>query len=380
MKCDDIRRKVENILGVSSLNQEINKVLLRLNCHKELDPQMLSEAFQTILTDDQIIARDTQLGALLSGLMVKGPTVEEVMALIKAALSVENFKKQEVKLPNNNILVGLAGSGKKGIKTINISTPAAIIAASAGAFVGKVGSFSTSSLTGSADFMSILGVNISNNIETSISNLIQTGFGFFSIENLIPKFDKVYGQRMFVPNPLSYAFPALISPVKYDALLYGLAHNNIALSINVFSELGYRDVMVVNSTDDNLHFLDEIGLFECNYVGRIIDGVKSPIQQLDPVKELNIKKYLTRDLVTGRTPEENVKLAIDVLCGRGMGIYEDIICVNAAAILLLAKKVKSLMEGFKLAKSHIHTKKAFYKILEIIEINGGSNKLIKTIC
>ncbi|PDZ70803.1 anthranilate phosphoribosyltransferase [Bacillus pseudomycoides] len=366
-------------MGVSSLNQEINKVLLRLNGHKELEPEMLSKAFQSILTNDQIIARDTQLGALLSGLMVKGPTADEVITLIKTALSIEKFKKHEVKLPENNILVGLAGSGKKGVKTINISTPAAIIAASAGAFVGKVGSFSTSSLTGSADFMSILGVNVSNNIEKSISNLIQTGFGFFSIENLIPKFDKVYGQRMFVPNPLSYAFPALISPVKYDALLYGLADSNIALSMDVFSKLGYEDVMVVNSTDDNLHFLDEIGLFECNYIGRIIGGVQGSIQKLDPVRELNIKKYLTEDLITGRTPEENVELAIDVLCGKGKAIYEDIICVNAAAILLLAKKVKSLKEGFGLAKSHIHTRKAYYKTLEIIEVNGGSDMLIKSI-
>lgn len=46
--------------------------------------------------------------------MIKGPSVSEVKGLINASLFLDfKLKKQKITLPDNELLVGVAGSGKK---------------------------------------------------------------------------------------------------------------------------------------------------------------------------------------------------------------------------------------------------------------------------
>ncbi|AZR80730.1 MULTISPECIES: hypothetical protein [Bacillus cereus group] len=351
-------------LKMLAQNYAINQVLLRLNTNTDININLLYEAFKQVIYDKGVEARDTQLGALLQGIMAKTPTKQEVVTLIKAALSCQEFTPKKVNLPTGEILVGLAGSGKKGVKTINISTPAAIVAASAGAYIAKVGSHSTSSLTGSSDFMELLGLHYTD-FNKSEENLLKTGFGFFSIENTIPRFDQVYGQKMFVPNPLSFAFPAIISPVQYDAILYGLSHPNLVLSKEVFELLGMKKGMIVGSTENNLHFIDEFGLFKHNYFSII--GEENTIHEFIPEKELHMPSYNIHDLKTGQTALQNVQIALDVLAGTANPIYEDVIAINAACILRLSGKANTIAEGYYMAKKHIKEGQALEKLSEIKE-------------
>ena len=64
-------------------NHEIAEVFYRLNIGVPVGNDLLEKVFKLILTHPKVKARDTQLGAFLTGLMVKGPTVEEVMILIR---------------------------------------------------------------------------------------------------------------------------------------------------------------------------------------------------------------------------------------------------------------------------------------------------------
>ena len=75
--------------------------------------------------------------------------------------------------------------------------------------------------------------------------ITKTGFGAFTIENLLPKFDLVYAKRFYAPHALSFGLATLASPIRYDSFLYGLAHPNITLSVNVLKKFGIRNAMVV---------------------------------------------------------------------------------------------------------------------------------------
>ena len=144
-------------------NDEVCEVLYRLNVQKEINVSLLERAFDIILIDKDLPARDIQMSSILTGLMARGPKKEEIIALLKSVFKLDKFnpeKRQKIKLPSGKILVGAIGSGKKGIKTMNISTPALLTAASLGAYTAKSVSSSTSSLTGSADFLRELGVNL----------------------------------------------------------------------------------------------------------------------------------------------------------------------------------------------------------------------------
>src|SRR5690606_3577231 len=189
-----------------------------------------------ILKEENLQKRVSLLTMLLNGVMIKGPSVSEVKGLINASLSLDGILKTprpKIILPNKELLVGVASSGKKGFKTINITTPASFVAAACGAFTAKACSHSTSSKTGSSDFLEIIGININIPFKEKVTILQEKRIAFFSIEDTTPNFAKVYEGVFYAPHAMSFALAGLSFPVKIDALVYGLSHPNVKLSLEV---------------------------------------------------------------------------------------------------------------------------------------------------
>lgn len=131
-------------------------------------------------------------------------------------------------------------------------------------------------------------------LKTAFKELFtNTGLGFFSIEDLIPTFDSVYGKKIFAPNPLSFGLAALVCPVKYTKLVYGLSHYNIKLSASVLSNFGIRDAIISTCTDDHLRYIDEFGLFKHNYYLFLKDSSVGEVQKMNPIQEIGVPPYST---------------------------------------------------------------------------------------
>lgn len=124
-------------MSIQHPNHEIAEVFYRLNIGAPVEEHMIARAFELILSNPHVKARDAQLGAFLTGIMVKVPSVREVVTLIRTALNIDGVTRFKPTLPVSKKLVGVAGSGKKGCKTFNISTPACFVASAAGAFAAN---------------------------------------------------------------------------------------------------------------------------------------------------------------------------------------------------------------------------------------------------
>ena len=359
-------------------NNSIKELLYRINVNSSYDSELLSNAFDEILHMENVNVRNIMLGSLLTAIMAKGPTEDDVVALLNTAFKMDNYdprNRERVQFDGKKVIT-LVGSGKKGIKTINISTASALLAASLGAYVVKSGSSSTSSMTGSADFMQLVGVNLDISKEKGIEILKKCGFSFFKIENIIPKFDSVYGGNFYVPHALSFGLSALICPVQTDIVLYGLSHPNIELSLNVLKRFMIKNAMVISSTDDDLHFIDEVGIFGKTRMIKSEDGIKSnELITFDSKKELNLPEYVYGDIQQGKSKAENIKYILEVLNGTGQRAHEDIICVNCANILCLSGIVSNITEGYILSKKAIKTGQALNKLEEYIELTGGKSNI-----
>lgn len=361
----------------------VKELLYRLNVNSDYDLDLLENSFKDILNVNDSNVRNTLLGSLLTALMTKNPTKDEIVRLLDVAFSIDGYNpldRKIVDLGNGKKTVTIVGSGKKGIKTINISTASAFLAASIGAYVVKPGSFSTSSITGSADFMDIIGVNKNLSIDENISILKKCGFAFFEIENMIPKFDNIYGGNFYAPHVLSFGLAALVCPIKTDITLYGLAHPNVELALNVLKEFKLKNIMVVSSTDDDIHFIDEMGIFGKTRLIGTTDGINNgELLIFNPLKELGLPKYTSKDIKQGKNKEENIRHILKALKGEGTQAHEDIICINCSNILYLSGLVKNLNEGFNLAKKAIKTGLGLKKIEEYVLLTGGKLDKIRKI-
>ncbi len=119
-------------------------------------------------------ATPAQIGGFLIGLRMKGETAEEIAG---GAAAMRNCAKT-LACPDPDRSVDTCGTGGDGSGSVNISTLAAIIAASAGARVAKHGNRSVSSRSGSADVLEALGVTIDAPVAVLERCLSEVGIAF----------------------------------------------------------------------------------------------------------------------------------------------------------------------------------------------------------
>jgi anthranilate phosphoribosyltransferase len=364
--------------GQQMVSSNIRELLYRLNNQSELENTLINNAMTDIFNIEDGEKRSLLLGNVLGAIIARKPKSNEIISLLESAFNFADFDSNNVETVkiDNETVVEVIGSGKKGEKTINVSTAASLLAASAGSYVIKKGSTATSSVTGSSDFFSLLGMNINYSKEKAIENLKKCGFTFVGIENIIPKFDNIYGDRFYASNALSFGLAAIIASIRGNALLYGLSHADVNLSLEVINHFLKKDVTVLSSTNDNLHFIDEVGIYGKTSIASSTNGEDFKVNKFDSKDLFDLPQYTYEDIKQGQNKNENIKFAVRALNGTGTKAHEDIICVNAATILSISKKVKTLKEGYLLAKQAINSGKPIKKLKEFLSLNDCNGEVL----
>ena len=130
--------------------------LLADSLEKVRSGQNLSRAeiralFELIMTGQA----GAELGPFLTALHHKGETADEI------AGAAEAMRAHMTRLPTSRaVVVDTCGTGGTGSKIFNVSTAAAIVTAAAGVAVAKHGNRSVTSVSGSSDVLTALGVNV----------------------------------------------------------------------------------------------------------------------------------------------------------------------------------------------------------------------------
>ena len=137
-----------------TVNKEVvhffSKNLKRLIDGLDLRRTDSRECLQLLLDHKLGIANDVCFGAFFAAMQTKEPTIEEVLGLFEAVNEFDRISL-EIERKFTDPLCGIVGSGKDDIKTFNISSISAIVAAAAGVRVLKNGSRSESSVAGTTD-------------------------------------------------------------------------------------------------------------------------------------------------------------------------------------------------------------------------------------
>ncbi len=285
--------------------------------------------------------------------------------------------KKKFELQGKEKVVGVASSGKKGIKTINITSTACFVAAACGANIAKACSHSTSSKMGSTDFLNICEIDLNIPFRRKNDILNKYHISFFSIEETTPKFADVYGGVFYAPHAMSFGLAGLSFPVQIDSLAYGISHPNVKLSAEVLKKFGIKNALIYSCTYDGIHYLDELLPNGCANLIRINDSNVEKVISADIQDAFSINScFNVSNLEEKESEVDNALAALKILKGRGNKNQVDTICINASIFLLLAEKVKSLEEGYNEAKKAISTGIAWKNFLNVVELYGGNSKKI----
>jgi anthranilate phosphoribosyltransferase len=353
--------------------------LHRLNAGQDLTYEEARSYMSLVLAIDDGRQRSAQLGVLLNGMMAKRPTVEEATGVIDAALELDGHHPaaRPAHPFSGERVVGMAGSGKKGVKTPNISTPAAIVAAAAGIKVAKCASAATSSAAGSADTLKNLGVRLTGDRDRTLEVMAACNLGVFEIEQIVPRFDAAYGGLFFAPHVLSLAFPALLLPVRTDHLLYGLAHPDVTLSMEVLRRYHDGDMLVVSSTPDNVRYIDEVGIIGETAVVGLRGPQRGNMRRLNMAEVLGTGSYSLSDIRPGASAIDQARIVVETLAGHSHRALADLVAVNAATLISLGTSRHTLPEAFALAREVLDSGAGLARLRDLARLSGGTDEAIR---
>ncbi|MEK3889583.1 anthranilate phosphoribosyltransferase [Bacillus sp. FSL K6-3431] len=335
--------------------------LQKLMVGENLSKDEMIQVARKLFTGD---TSESESGALLGLLALKGETAEEIAGLVHAI--------RERSTPISGIhrnVTDNCGTGGDGSKSFNISTASAFVIAGAGITIAKHGNRSVSSQTGSADVLEQLGVSLNNSPEETAELLSENGITFLFAPNVHPAMKAVMKVRqdLRVPTIFNLIGP-LTNPIQLETQLLGIyRRDKLMLMGEVLKQLGRKRAVIINGANH----MDEASLAGENHLV-ILENGELKKMTLRP-EEVGLPTY-TIDEIAGGDSDRNARIMMSVLQGDA-GPFRDTVVLNAGLGIFAHGKVDSIQAGIQLAKESLDTGAALAKLEFLIEKSKQSAKL-----
>ncbi|MBQ2664444.1 MAG: anthranilate phosphoribosyltransferase [Clostridia bacterium] len=306
-------------------------------------------------------ATQTQIAAFLSALSTKSARAETTDEIAGCAAAMREHATQ---VKTDFDVFEIVGTGGDGAHSFNISTTAALIAASGGMKVAKHGNRAASSLCGTADCLEALGVNIQQSPEKCVELLKEVGMCFFFAQKYHTSMKYVGSVRKELGfRTVFNILGPLTNPSAPTMQLLGVYDEYLVEPlVKVLISLGVKRGMVVYGKDK----LDEISLSAPTTVCEFKDGWYKTYT-ITP-EQFGFERC-TKDDLKGGTPEENAKIVRDIL-GGAKGHKRNAALMNAGAALYIGGKAGTMADGIKLAAELIDSGKAAATLEKLIEVSN----------
>jgi anthranilate phosphoribosyltransferase len=309
-------------------------------------------------------ASPSQIAAFLTALRMKGETIDEITAFVQVMRQVAEQIHPKV----NGRLLDIVGTGGDRVKTVNISTTAALVAAGAGIAVAKHGNRSFTSRCGAADILERLGLNLSSEPKVVERSIETVGVGFL----FAPRFHRAMKYvgptrgEIGIRTVFNILGP-LTNPAGADAQLIGVYDPSLVKPLaEVTAKLGLKEALIVHGLDG----LDEISTIGATSAAWMKNGTVRTMQ-LTP-GDFGIETAKLEELV-GNGVEENAESVYKILSGHSNANLRcrDMVLANAAAGIVVGGKADSLQDGMRLAEESIRSGAAYSKLKSMIKVYGG---------
>ncbi len=299
---------------------------------------------------------------LLVELYERGENDEEIAAAAKVMR--EHSIKLDLKSTLQEEIIDVVGTGGDKSGTFNISTTTAIVLASLGCKVAKHGSGSATSLSGSADVLKALGLNLNLSVEKQIKMLEECGFVFMFAMNHHPCMKHIMPIRKSLPHRTIFnMLGPLANPANAQKQVLGVFHvDYIERFAKALQQLKTRKSIVVSSLDG----LDEVGI---SGISRYIKVENNTLEmgEIDP-QALGFKLAPLASIQGGESLM-NADITRAILQGREKGAKRDIVLLNGSLALVVDNKARDMQEGIEMMSEALDSKKAWEKLGEIIKLS-----------
>ncbi len=327
--------------------------LARLIRGEDLSETEAAEFF-TALVD--LNANPAQIAGALTALTAKGETFEELAGMASVmrdrAVPIRSAQKTAV---------DITGTGSSLVKTFNISTAAAFVAAGAGLSIAKQSNRGVLSRTGSADVLGELGVKVASEPLVAQASLDGVGLCFLFAPKFHPSLRRVGDVRRSLGiRTCLNLLGVMANPASISRQLVGVWHASLVDPVaKALSILKTERAWVVHGEDG----LDEITISAPTNVAEIAGGTIRTFS-IGP-NDFGLKAGPIDHLRTN-SAKESAKIIRDVLASKRRDEARSLIVLNAAAALVIGGLARDPLHAARLAEQSIDSGQAQNKLDRLI--------------
>lgn len=333
---------------------EMKNILNRMLNHEELTRE---ETKNIILGITQSEFPEEQITALLTGLQMRGVTVDELLGFRDGIL-----KTGVPAILNCDRYIDVVGTGGDRKNTFNIFTTSCFVIAGAGYKVAKHGNFAATSVSGASNVIKNHGVQFTDDLDKLNRSLDEAGIVYLHAQ-LFAKAMKFVGpirKALQFPTVFNLLGP-LVNPSQPKCQLLGVANlDHMRLYNQVYQKIGI-DYGIVNSIDgyDEISLTSDFKVTTNNY------------ERIFKPQDLGFEIAKPEEVRGGATEQEAKDIFDAVLENRALPAQKNIVLANAAfGIQVMEKGKKSIDECVEIARESIDSGKALATFKKFVELNS----------
>ena len=329
-------------------------ILNRMLNHEELTRE---ETKNIILGITKSEFPEEQITALLTGLQMRGVTVEELLGFrdgiletgVPAILDCDRY-------------IDVVGTGGDRKNTFNISTTSCFVIAGAGYKVAKHGNFAATSVSGASNVIKNHGVEFTDDLDKLNRSMDEANIVYLHAQ-LFAKAMKFVGpirKALQFPTVFNLLGP-LVNPSQPKCQLLGVANlDQMRLYNQVYQKIGI-DYAIVNSIDG----YDEISLTGDFKVST------NDYEKIFSPSDLGFRIAKPDELKGGATELEAKEIFDAVLENRALEAQKNIVLANAAfGIQVMENGKKSIEECIDIARESIDSGAALSTFKKFVALNS----------
>ena len=301
------------------------------------------EVFGWILDGE---ASEEEIARFLLAMTERSETADEIAGAARA------LRARYIPVNGPDDAIDVCGTGGDGHHTLNVSTAVGIVVAACGVPVARHGNRAISSLSGVADTLEVLGLDMQAAGRTAEKTLAEIGICFLFAPNHHPAMGRIQPIRKKLGRRTIFNLMGPLSnPVGVKRQLIGIARPGyVSIYGDAAARLGSERTFVVSGDEG----LDELSLAGGNELADVA-GNEFSMRRVDA--KLAGLKNAPLEAIRGGDPAHNAA-ALARLLDRETGAYRDSVLLNSAAALIVAGRTDDWAQGAQIAAEAVDTGRA----------------------
>lgn len=339
----------------------IREAIAKVVALEHLNEQEMIGVMQEIMNGE---ATTAQIGAFITGLRMKGESIDEIVGAVKVMREKATFIDTGINTAGGEVLMDIVGTGGDGSGSFNVSTTTSFVVAAAGVPVAKHGNRAASSHCGAADVIEALGVDLSMPPEKVAACVREVGIGFLFAPMLHGAMKYAIGPRREIGiRTLFNILGPMTNPAGANVQLTGVfAPELTTVLAEVLVRLGMKRAIIVWG-EGNLDEMTVTGATHIadGYQGKVTTSMVTP-------EEVGLQSADLAAIRGGRTAEESAAQVRAVLGGEP-GPKLDMVLLNAGTALMAAGLAETIKAGIAVAREVIASGAALNKLEQLIRFS-----------